>query len=278
MIKIRNLTKRKFRKEILSDITVNIPFGITGIVGPNGAGKSTLLKIISGIEKLTYGSLEFEVLQSEEKFRIGYLPQSFETYQNLTCKEVLQHYGYLKSIILDNRDVLNLLEEVNLVPYANIKVNQLSGGMKRRLGIAQTLIDNPDLLIIDEPTSGLDVLERIRFRNLIKKIGSKRSVIISSHIVEDIETVCAYIIVLSDGKLLYQGKKEDIASKSNAVVYTKEVHKDELDYYFNNYLVTSFTPVSSTNYQIRILTTKEKPIEGKIVKPSLDEYYISLLN
>jgi ABC-2 type transport system ATP-binding protein len=278
MIKIRNLTKRKFRKEILSDITVNIPFGITGIVGPNGAGKSTLLKIISGIEKLTSGSLEFEVLQSEKKFRIGYLPQSFETYQNLTCKEVLQHYGYLKSIILDNRDVLNLLEEVNLVPYANIKVNQLSGGMKRRLGIAQTLIDNPDLLIIDEPTSGLDVLERIRFRNLIKKIGSKRSVIISSHIVEDIETICAYIIVLSDGKLLYQGKKEDIASKSNAVVYTKEVHKDELDYYFNNYLVTSFTPVSSTNYQIRILTTKEKSIEGKIVKPSLDEYYISLLN
>ncbi|WP_243292129.1 ATP-binding cassette domain-containing protein [Bacillus sp. FJAT-47783] len=277
MIKIENLTKKKLNKVLLNDINVEIPSGITGIIGPNGAGKSTLLKIIYGIERHTYGKLEYKFPNLNRELLIGYLPQNFETYPNLTCREVLQHYGYLRKIILDNNDIQRILGEVNLIPYKDIKVKELSGGMQKRLGVAQALIGDPDILVIDEPTSGLDILERIRFRNIIKKIGENKSVIISSHIIEDIDTICSYIVVLYNGKIIHQGKRDEIRLNLGKV-YLIEVRKNELDYYFNNFIVTSYTPITPESYQLRVLSRDSNIPFGRVVSPSIDEFYVSLIN
>lgn len=209
MIKVNNLKKKLSGKEILKDLNCEFE-GIFGLVGPNGAGKTTLLKLLANVNKSYEGSINRGGTQ-----KIGYLPQNFITYENLTVRETLTHFSILKgnkSKKNENFEVESILKKVNLWNSRDVKAKHLSGGMLRRLGIAQALIGNPNLLIIDEPFNGLDYEERIRLKVLLQKICNEpeRTVVITSHLVDDLEEICTNIGILIDGKILNYGKLKKI--------------------------------------------------------------------
>lgn len=198
----------------LKDVDFSIEYGVFGLLAPNGAGKTTLMRILSTLLKPTSGTCVVngqDISKNGDSIRkiLGYLPQELSMYKNLTVFEFV-HYmailkGYRSKSVIDN-----VLEEVGLLDIKNRKVASLSGGMKRRVGIAQAIIGNPQILIFDEPTAGLDPEERVRFRNLISKFARDRIVILSTHIIEDVYQTCENICILKSGSVLYQGDKTNL--------------------------------------------------------------------
>lgn len=215
-IEITHLTKiYRGNVRALNDLNLAIPHGMLGLLGPNGAGKTTLMRILAGILHPSSGSVQIgphrgESAQSRTAIQqlLGYLPQELGMYPDLSAYEFLDYVGLLKGL-KDRRPrrqrVAQLLETVALSNVAQRKIKTFSGGMKRRLGIAQALINDPQLLIVDEPTAGLDPEERIRFRNLLSDLGSNRTVLLSTHIVEDIAQTCQNIAVMKSGQVIFQG-------------------------------------------------------------------------
>ena len=205
----------------LRGINLTLTNGMFGLLGPNGAGKTTLMRILAGILLPTGGSLMLDTLdyRSERnrtavKRVLGYLPQELGMYPDLSAREFLDYIGILKG--LDDgpsrrRRVDALLEQMNLVDVANRRLKTYSGGMKRRVGIAQALLNDPQLLIVDEPTAGLDPEERIRFRNVLAELGSNRIVILSTHIVEDIAQTCQHLAVMQQGRIAFAGTTNALA-------------------------------------------------------------------
>ncbi len=209
---IKDLTKKFDEKEALKQVSLNIKNGMFGLLGRNGAGKTTLMRILTTLLHKTSGSITICGIDIEnaKKVReiIGYLPQDFSIYPNMSVYEAMDYLGILSKLttsIRKNR-IMKLLEMVNLRDFYKMKVRALSGGMKRRLGIAQAILNDPKVLIVDEPTAGLDPEERIRFRNLICNIAEDRIVILSTHIVEDIEKTCKDIAILDKGEIIYSGE------------------------------------------------------------------------
>jgi ABC-2 type transport system ATP-binding protein len=215
-IEITHLTKT-YRGNVraLNDLNLAIPHGMFGLLGPNGAGKTTLMRILAGILHPSSGSVQIGPHQGESSQGratiqqiLGYLPQELGMYPDLSAYEFLDYVGLLKGL-KDRRQrqqrVAQLLETVALSNVARRKIKTFSGGMKRRLGIAQALINDPQFLIVDEPTAGLDPEERIRFRNLLSDLGSNRTVLLSTHIVEDIAQTCQNIAVMKSGQVIFQG-------------------------------------------------------------------------
>lgn len=229
---IKNLEKNYGKKKVLNGLTYEFTHGIYGILGPNGAGKTTLMKCILGLEKYE-GSIEIE-----EKEKMGYLPQNFSLFRQLKVMEAMEYIAILKKAGTDNLN--EILEMVNLGQEKNTKIKNLSGGMLRRFGIAQALVGNPDILIIDEPTVGLDPKERVRFRNLLAQIQGERVILLSSHIVEDMEAVCDEILIIKDGRIIISGNKEDLIHSMAGKIVECEVKKTELGNY-RNYNATSIT-------------------------------------
>ena len=191
---INNVTKQYGSFTALQGVDLQIEPGVFGLLGPNGAGKSTLMRILTTLQPADSGHIEYDGLswQKQHLVRdiIGYLPQKFSLYKHLKVKEALTHVAVLKGIKTPRDSVQDVLHRVNLEEHQNKKIGALSGGMIRRLGIAQAILGNPQIMIVDEPTAGLDPEERIRFRNILQTLGTSKTIIISSHIVEDIETVC----------------------------------------------------------------------------------------
>ena len=191
---INHISKQFSDKAAVSDITLKIGAGIWGLLGANGAGKTTLMRIIAGIMKPTSGQIEYDGIPIDtlkESYRdiFGYLPQEFGFYPEFTVKDYLEYMSALKGLTSNDtkKRINDLLETLSLANVKNKKIIKLSGGMKRRVGIAQALLNDPKVLILDEPTSGLDPGERIRFRNLLSEFAHDRIVLISTHIVSDIE-------------------------------------------------------------------------------------------
>lgn len=210
-IKINNLSKNYGSVQALKDISLTIDEGLFGLLGKNGAGKTTLMRILATLLNKTEGEVsvcEFEITNTKEIRRItGYLPQDFSFYPNMKVDESLEYLGLLsgmKKDILKTR-INEVLSKVNLLNVRKMKVKALSGGMKRRLGIAQAILHNPRVLIVDEPTAGLDPEERVRFRNLLSEIAEGRIVILSTHIIEDIEKTCEKLAVLNKGEIVFCG-------------------------------------------------------------------------
>lgn len=222
-IEIQHLSKSFGSKQALRDISLTIPTGIFGLLGRNGAGKTTFLRILAGVLQQTGGSVMvcgIPISHVRDVRRMtGYLPQDFSFYPELTVWEVLDYLGVLSEMSASERArrIPLVLKAVNLQSQKKTKFAALSGGMKRRLGIAQALLHEPRILIADEPTVGLDPEERVRFRHLLSEIAQNRIVILSTHIVDDIEKICTRVAVLDDGKLLFCGKPSDFTNSGESL-------------------------------------------------------------
>lgn len=208
---IDRISKHYQNRIAVDRVTVTLHQGVYGLLGANGAGKTTLMRMLCGILKPTSGNITFDGVDvSEEKYRaiLGYLPQDFGYYPEFSANDFLLYFAALKGIpkSFAKQKVNELLELVSLQDVSSKKVKTFSGGMKQRLGIAQALLNNPKLLILDEPTAGLDPKERVRFRNLIEKLGKDRIVLLSTHIVSDVELVANQILMMKNGQLIFQGE------------------------------------------------------------------------
>lgn len=213
-LSIDRLTKQYQNKIAVDRISLQLNTGIYGLLGANGAGKTTLMRMVCGILKPTSGTITFDGIDvSEERYRsmLGYLPQDFGYYPEFTGEDFLLYMAALKGMRKPQarRKTVELLKLVSLHDVAKKKIKTYSGGMKQRLGIAQALLNQPKILVLDEPTAGLDPKERVRFRDLIKDFGKDSIVLLSTHIVSDIEHIADDILMMKSGQLIYQGKWTD---------------------------------------------------------------------
>lgn len=224
-ILIKNLTKKYHKKIALDNLNLIIENNIYGLMGPNGSGKTTLIKIIVKLLKQNTGTVKYINDTDEEisfdEVKIGYLPQQFNVFKEYTVYEQLEYLSILKNI--DKKeyedDIKYVAKLTNLESELNNKCSELSGGMIRRLGIAQAFLGNPDLVILDEPTVGLDPYERIRFKEIIKEVQKKIPIILSTHIIEDISSLCTNVIMLKDSQILFNGEISDFNAPDNIYVY-----------------------------------------------------------
>ncbi len=244
-IKIQALKKNYGQKTALDNISLTIENGMFGLLGRNGAGKTTMMQILSTLREPASGTVTFNGIPLEDtrKIRplIGYLPQEFSLYPDMSVLEIMRYLAALSNLPMEvqRQRIPDLLQRVNLWEDRGKKVRKLSGGMKRRLGIAQALLHDPQVLIADEPTVGLDPQERLRFYALLNEFSSNRIVIVSSHIVSDIETVCEKVAVLDAGKLLFTGTVEDLAQTAAGKVYELTVPKSRQVSIQNEYCILS---------------------------------------
>ncbi len=214
-LKADRLTKQYKNKIAVDRISFRFKEGVYGLLGANGAGKTTFMRMLCGILTPTGGEVSFDGIPAEtEEYRacLGYLPQDFGYYPNFTGWDFLMYMAALKGISKKQaiRRTKELLELVSLTEMAKKKIKTYSGGMKQRLGIAQALLNDPKILILDEPTAGLDPKERVRFRNLIEETGKDSIVILSTHIVSDVEHIADTILMMKDGRMIFQGAREEI--------------------------------------------------------------------
>lgn len=267
----------------ITDLNLVIPSGMFGLLGPNGAGKTTLMRILAGILRPTSGTIQAgEYDGNTERGRtaikrvLGYLPQDLGVYPDLSAREFLDYVGILKG--MDERKVRQgrveeLLEVVSLSDVANRKLKTFSGGMKRRVGIAQALLNDPRLLIVDEPTAGLDPEERIRFRNLLSDLGGDRIVLLSTHIVEDIAQTCRRLAIMNKGHMLFQGTTEELTNEARGKVWivTTSGLKPEGD------ITVVSTMNMGTTIQYRVVGDLNT-INGAVpTEPSLEDSYVWLM-
>ncbi|GCD84375.1 ABC transporter ATP-binding protein [Parageobacillus thermoglucosidasius] len=280
VLEIRNVKKRYKNKVVLNNISLNIK-GTYGLLGPNGAGKTTLMKIIATLLPLEEGTITFGDISWENDQRvkplIGYLPQYFSAYKTMKVYEVLHHFAILKGITNKERRISELdavLENVNLYEQRNEKIKYLSGGMIRRVGIAQALLGNPKIVIVDEPTAGLDIQERVRFRNLLRKISANRTIIISSHIVEDLETTCDYVAMMNKGTILLEGSRQEVLQIVDGLVWEKEVNSRDLEQIPESQIIS--VKEAGDRYIVRMLS-QESIKEAKRVHPTLEDAYLYMM-
>ena len=230
---IDRVSKQYKNKIAVDRINLTLKKGIYGLLGANGAGKTTFMRMICGILTPTSGTITYDGLDvSEEEYRavLGYLPQDFGYYPDFSGKDFLLYMAALKGLSKESakKRVNELLELVSLTDAAKKKIKTYSGGMKQRLGIAQALLNHPQILILDEPTAGLDPKERVRFRNLIAELGKDNIVILSTHIVSDIDRIADRILMMNNGKLVFDGTREEISGDLEEF-YLSEFEKDEVD-------------------------------------------------
>lgn len=247
-LEITNLTKTYANGvRALKDVSLTIGTGMFGLLGENGAGKSTLMRIIATLQDADTGTLRFkdiDICAEPQAFRrrLGYLPQEFGVYPSVSAEELLFYIADLKGIADQNQcrdQVEALLRKVNLWEVRKRKIGGFSGGMKQRFGIAQALLGNPELIIVDEPTAGLDPVERNRFYNLLSEIGEHTVVILSTHIVEGVSTLCSHMAILGGGELLCVGTPAGLEKSLDGLLWTKSIQKDELAGYCRSHQVLS---------------------------------------
>ena len=285
MLKIKNLNYNFRKKVIINDFSYYFSPGIYGLLGPNGAGKTTLMRCITGVYSTKPDTLLYEGQEAiENEFflkRMSYLPQKFGLFRDLTVKEMMLMMSSLKGIDIKNNEetVEDCVARVNLSDKLNEKVKTLSGGMIRRLGIAQTLLNDPKIIIFDEPTAGLDVEERLRFKNIISEICKDKIIIISTHIVEDIEDICKEVIIMKNGIISFSGSCQAIASKAMKKTYI--LPKEQLSYIKDNYHIQKQFEKDDQTF-IKILTNAPLSMnlvefDIKLINPTIEDGYICIL-
>ena len=272
-----NKTYKKGQKKALDDFSLTLENGIYGLLGPNGSGKSTLMNIITGIIKKDSGEMHFTQDGNKMDYSkfIGFLPQNQDYYKNFTGLEFISYMMDLKQCQPKNPKeyALNILSRVNLANESNKKIGAYSGGMKQRLGIAQTLIGEPKILIYDEPTAGLDPKERVRFRNVLAQFAFDKIVILSTHIVSDISVISKEVILLSKGKIIGKGTEKELCEKMNGKVWLLDCAYSTAMACLVEHRVSSISQ-HKESYHVRIIS-EDKPHETAVLtNPILEDLYL----
>ncbi|WHX50868.1 ABC transporter ATP-binding protein [Paenibacillus woosongensis] len=279
-LKIEHVTKSYGSKQVLNQVTLHLKPGILGLLGPNGAGKSTLMRMLSTLEKptsgvITWNSVDIAQHPDELRAELGYLPQDFGVYPNMNPVEFLEYMAAMKGLTLKSarKRIDELLEILNLSNDRKKLLGGFSGGMKQRVGIAQALLNDPSLLIVDEPTVGLDPEERIRFRNLLSTMSSNRIVILSTHIVTDIESIAPNIAILFRGRLVNLTTPESLIQRADIKVWLSIFPSSELQDMQEKYIISSAIH-RSDGVHARIVSDF-RPSQNAVLLPStLEDAYL----
>jgi ABC-2 type transport system ATP-binding protein len=279
-LEIKNISKQYNKTKFgLHDFSMTIENGILGLLGPNGAGKSTLMKIIATISNPTSGQILLDGVDitknpNEVRKILGYLPQDFGVYPNLNAFEFLEYIAAMKGIggaNLKDR-ISQLLEGVNLIDAAKKPIGTYSGGMKQRIGIAQVLLNDPKILIFDEPTVGLDPEERVRLRNLISDLANDCIVILSSHIVSDIETIADTVAIMKNGQLISQGFQQEIIDVAKNKVFELEIDSNDMNVFKEKHLILN-TIRKKDKIVVRFIADEKLP-NATLCNATLEDAYL----
>ena len=277
---LQNITKKYERVLVLNDISLTLKPGIYGLLGANGAGKTTLFRIICRLMEPTHGSIKFNgknVNQQAEAYRtnLGFLPQDFSYYPDFTGMRFMLYIAALKGLnnTVSKKRSLELLKQVGLEEMKDIKIRKYSGGMKQRLGIAQAMLNNPQILILDEPTVGLDPKERVKFRKLISSFANNKIVILSTHIVADVEYIADEIIVLKKGMILNKGTTDILLKEIQNHVWECFVNMDQINLFEDKFIVSN-RKYTENGAVLRIVSTNQPALNAKKVEPSLEDLYL----
>lgn len=283
---IKNLTKTYPNGvKALDDVSIEIGNGLFGLLGPNGAGKSSLMRTLATLQEADSGTAilnEIDIFKNPEELRktLGYLPQEFGVYPRITAEQLLNHLAILKGVNSSSERkelVKYLLHKVNLYEQRKKSVKGFSGGMKQRVGIAQALIGNPQLIIVDEPTAGLDPGERNRFYNLLADVGEEVIVILSTHIVDDVKELCTNMAIMNLGSIVYQGSPQNAMQELEGKVYHKMIDRAELQDYLSNYHIISNKMIGGKP-SIHILSEINPGDCFEPVNPNLEDVFFSKIN
>lgn len=282
-LRIQGLTK-VYSNDVkaLDGVSLTIGKGLFGLLGPNGAGKSSLMRTIAGLQNADEGEVflnDIDVLRNPQDLRkkLGYLPQEFGVYPRITAGQLLDHLAILKGVAngKERKELVSyLLEKVNLYDQRNKSVKGFSGGMKQRIGIAQALIGDPQLLIVDEPTAGLDPGERNRFHNLLADVGSEVIVILSTHIVDDVRELCPQMAIMNKGSIVYHGAPEDAIKDLQGQVWQKQINREEMESHRERFTLISEKLIAGRPL-IHILSENDPGDGFKAVEPSLEDVFFT---
>ncbi len=280
-VEIKNLSQKylKSKNKSLDNVNMSITQGIFGLLGENGAGKTTLLKTLATIMPVQQGSISIDghdISRNVEKVRknIGYLPQKFDFFESLTVYEMLDYIALLKNVTSEEREreIKLLIEQFNLQDKTNSKIKNLSGGMKQRLAIAQSLLGDSKLVILDEPTVGLDPNERLRFRNIINEKSDNRTIIISTHIISDIAMLCNNIGIMKKGKVIYCGSIDNLLELVEGKIYVDKLNiHDEIDR--TKYKKTISILRKKNTVEVRFIQDTPLVSNYEQVTPTLEDAY-----
>lgn len=280
---MEHLTKQFKDLTAVNDVSLQLTPGVWGLLGANGAGKTTLMRMIAGIMKPTSGQIRYDgipISELKESYRdvFGYLPQEFGFYPEFTVKDYLEYVAVLKGLTDQDskRRINELLEQMTLSHVRNKKIIKLSGGMKRRVGIAQALLNEPEVLILDEPTSGLDPGERVRFRNLLSEFAHDRIVLISTHIVSDVEYIATQNAVMKDGKLLAKGSTEELVTLVEGKVWTARIPMNKLPEYERRLQIVNIRNEDNGQLSVRYLAETPYTKDSESAAPHLEDLYLWL--
>lgn len=281
MLTIKSLNKTYANGvQALNDVSLDIDAGMFGLLGPNGAGKSTLMRTLATIQDADSGEVLLNgvnLLENKQEIRkrLGYLPQEFGFYPKMKAGHLLNQLAQLKGVSnrKERRELVeHLLEKVNLLDMRKKKISEFSGGMKQRIGIAQALIGNPELIIVDEPTAGLDPAERNRFHNILSEIGQNTVVLLSTHIVDDVRDLCTNMGIINKGRILLTGNPLEIIETLRGNIWKKMIEKNELGNYEKSHDVIS-SRLYASKVIIHVYASEEPPGSFSQTEPGLEDVY-----
>lgn len=280
---IHQLSKRYKDKTAVDNVSLTLTPGIWGLLGANGAGKTTLMRMVAGISTPTSGEVRYDGISIKtlgEAYRdiFGYLPQTFGFYPEFTVADYLQYIASLKGLPKREatRKIDELLHTLTLTDVRNKHIRKLSGGMQRRVGIAQAMLNDPDILILDEPTSGLDPGERIRFRNILSEFAQQRIVLISTHIVSDIEYIANRNAIMKDGKIIANGTTDELVKIMDGKVWQGTIPAEQLHHYERIVRVVSVRNEEGGNVSVRYVSEKPGLPDSQAAASRLEDLYLWL--
>ncbi len=279
-LELKQVSKTFKNKTAVQDVSICLNHGVYGLLGENGAGKTTLMRMLCGILKPTQGVIHCDgmpILQMGGEYRrlLGYLPQDFGYYGDFSALRFLNYVAALKALpeeYAKNR-IDELLEMVDLSKEKKNKLKTFSGGMLRRVGIAQALLNDPEILVLDEPTSGLDPGERVRFRNIISSLGKNRLVILSTHIVSDIEYIADKIMIMKNGQIMLSGDEAQILKKAEGCVWKCVVPENQVDSMDRKYVISNLRN-QANQVELRIVSTQKPTEDAEPVEVTLEDAYL----
>lgn len=280
-LRIENLTKQYGTNVAVNNLSITLGCGVYGLLGANGAGKTTLMRLLCDIQTPTSGSVSYDgenIRTNGDRYRniLGYLPQNFGYYPDFTAWRFMLYMAAVKGLskVFAKERSLELLDQVGLLKVKDKKIKTFSGGMKQRLGIAQAMLNDPYILILDEPTAGLDPKERVRFRNLISAFSKDRIVILSTHIVSDIEFIAEKIMIMKSGEIIHFGRPHEITSRINGCVWECSVPTSRVEQYTVSLNISNLRNEENGRTVLRVIAD-QPPVAGAVkVQPNLEDLFL----